>query len=131
MNRAAFGPRPGDLGRVREIGLDAYLEEQLNPETIDESPAVAWRLWSLDTLQVDTDFRYDLPKEQVQAELQQAAVVRAVYSARQLQQVMVDFWSDHFNVSQLKGDSAFLKTADDEEVIRRYALGKFRDLLWA
>src|SRR5262249_49371997 len=83
------------------------------------------------TLQTDTDFRFEFPKEQVQAELQQAAVVRAVYSRCQLQEVMVDFWSDHFNVSQRKGDSAFFKTADDEAVIRRHALGKFRDLLEA
>src|SRR5439155_17155836 len=108
-----------------------YLEEQLHPEQMEESPAVAWRLWPLDTLQVDTDFRFEFPKEQVQAELQQAAVIRAVYSRRQLQQVMVDFWTDHFNISQLKGDSAFMKTTDDAEVIRRHALGKFRDLLWA
>jgi uncharacterized protein (DUF1800 family) len=131
LNRAAFGPRPGDLRRVQEIGLDAYIEEQLAPETIEESPAVGWRLWGLDSLQVDTDFRFNLPKEQVQAELQQAAVVRAVYSRRQLQEVMVDFWTDHFNISQRKGDSAFMKTADDDVVVRKHALGKFSDLLRA
>jgi uncharacterized protein (DUF1800 family) len=131
LNRAAFGPRPGDLARVREMGLDGWVEEQLAPEKIEESRAVGWRLWRLDTLQVDTNFRFEIPKEQVQAELQQAAVVQAVYSRRQLQEVMVDFWTDHFNVSQLKGDSAFLKTTEDIEVIRRRALGKFRELLWA
>jgi uncharacterized protein (DUF1800 family) len=131
VSRTSFGPRPGDLKRAREIGLEAYLEERLHPERLEESPAVAWRLWPLDTLQVDTDFRFEFPKEQVQSELQQAAVIRAVYSRRQLQEVMVDFWSDHFNISQLKGDSAFFKTADDDAVIRRHALGKFRDLLRA
>jgi uncharacterized protein (DUF1800 family) len=131
LNRAGFGPRPGDMQRVREIGLEAYLEEQLHPERLEESRAVDWRLWRLDTLQADTDFRYEFPKEQVQPELQQAAVVRAVYSRRQLQEVMVEFWTDHFNISQLKGDSAFMKTADDDQVIRRHALGKFRDLLEA
>src|SRR5947209_4874039 len=131
VSRASFGPRPGDLKRVREIGVDAYLDEQLHPEHLEESAAVGWRLWRLDTLQVDTDFRFEFPKEQVQAELQQAAVIRAVYSRRQLQGVMVDFWTDHFNISQLKGDSAFLKTADDDAVIRRHALGKFHDLLLA
>jgi uncharacterized protein (DUF1800 family) len=131
VKRTSFGARPGDVKRIREIGIDAYLEEQLHPERLEESPAVAWRLWHLDTLQVDTDFRFEFPKEQVQAELQQAAVIRAVYSQHQLQEVMVDFWSDHFNVSQLKGDSAFFKTADDDAVIRRHALGKFRDLLAA
>src|SRR5207245_2169236 len=133
VHRTSFGPRPGDLKRIREIGLDAYLEEQLHPERLEESPAVAWRLWPLDTLQVDTDFRFEFPKEQVQAELQQAAMIRAVYSRRQLQEVMVDFWSDHFNISQLKGDSAFFKTADDDAVIRRHALGRLRALppAWA
>jgi uncharacterized protein (DUF1800 family) len=131
LNRAAFGPRPGDLERVQQMGLDAYLEEQLHPERIEESTAVGWQLWRLDSLEADTDFRYELPKEQVQVELQQAAVIRARYSRRQLQEVMVDFWTDHFNISQVKGDSAFLKTADDDDVIRRHALGKFRDLLHA
>jgi uncharacterized protein (DUF1800 family) len=130
LNRAGYGPRPGDVARVAEIGLDAYIEEQLHPKRLEESPAIDWRLWTLDSLQVDTDTRFDLPKEQVQAELQQAAVVQAVYSRRQLEQAMVEFWTDHFNVSQLKGDSAFLKTTDDD-VIRRHALGRFRDLLWA
>jgi uncharacterized protein (DUF1800 family) len=131
LNRAAFGPRPGDLAQIQKTGLDGWVDEQLAPEKIEESSAVGWRLWRLDTLQADTDFRFALPKEQVQAELQQAAVVQAVYSRRQLQEVMVDFWTDHFNVSQLKGDSAFLKTTEDVQVIRRHALGKFRDLLWA
>jgi hypothetical protein len=131
LNRAAFGPRPGDLDRVHAIGLDAHLEEQLHPERLEESRAVTGRLWALDTLQVDTDFRFDFPKEQVQAELQQASVLRAVYSRRQLQEVMTQFWSDHFNVSQLKGDAAFMKTAEDEAVIRHHALGRFRDLLRA
>jgi uncharacterized protein (DUF1800 family) len=131
VNRTSFGPRPGDLQRVRRIGVDAYLEEQLHPEHLEESPAVAWRLWPLDTLQVDTDCRFEFPKEQVQAELQQAAIIRAVYSRRQLHEMMIDFWTDHFNISQLKGDSAFFKTADDDAVIRRHALGRFHDLLMA
>src|SRR5438128_11949743 len=45
ISRTSLGPRPGELKRTREIGLDAYLEEQLHPEHLDESPAVAWRLW--------------------------------------------------------------------------------------
>src|SRR5437899_2068049 len=45
VSRTSFGPRPGELTRVREIGLNAYLEEQLHLERLEESPAVAWRLW--------------------------------------------------------------------------------------
>src|SRR5690349_19725510 len=79
LNRAAFGPRPGDVAALLAVGLDEWVVEQLAPEKIEESHAVGWRLWRLDSLQVDTDFRFDIPKEQVQAELQQAAVVQAVY----------------------------------------------------
>src|SRR5206468_2637550 len=129
LRRSSFGVCPGELTHARSIGVDTYLEEQFHPDHLEESKAVDWRLWRLDTLQVDTDFRYEFPKEQVQAELQQAAVIRATHSRRQLQEVMVDFWTDHFNISQRKGDGAFLKTADDDAVIRRHALGKFRDLL--
>jgi uncharacterized protein (DUF1800 family) len=51
-----------------------------------------------------------------------------VYSRRQLLEVMVEFWTDHFNIDQSKADCRWLKTIDDSE-IRRHALGKFRDLL--
>ena len=55
-------------------------------------------------------------------------MLRAVYSRRQLLEVMVEFWTDHFNIDQSKADCRWLKTTDDGE-IRRHALGKFRDLL--
>src|SRR5436309_3149158 len=51
VRRTSYGARVGELGRIRQIGLDAYLEEQLHPEHLDETPAVGWRLWRLDTLQ--------------------------------------------------------------------------------
>src|SRR5215212_3532556 len=52
MNRASFGPRPGELARVRESGLEACVGEQLHAQPRGESPAVVWRVGSLDTLQV-------------------------------------------------------------------------------
>src|ERR1041384_25647 len=52
-----------------------------------------------------------------------AAVLRAVYSERQLYEVMVGFWSDHFNIDPGKGDCRWLKAWDDRAVIRKYALG--------
>ncbi|MFN3650315.1 MAG: DUF1800 domain-containing protein [Armatimonadota bacterium] len=138
LNRAAFGPRPGDLERVREIGTDAYLEEQLSPETIDESRAAWMRLLPLDTLNMDAsdaqDFEMatypEVGQGQAAIELQQACVLRAVYSSRQLEQVMVELWTDHFNVSQLKAECSWLKTVDDRQ-IRKHALGRFRDLVSA
>src|SRR5205085_6986701 len=134
LNRIAFGPSPQDLARVRQMGLDSYIEEQLGLEQLEnglrgaahETPAATWRLGMLDTLQLQPEDTVDYPKEQVQEELQQAAVLRAVYSRWQLRELMVDFWNDHLNVSQTKGDSPFFKTPYDAEVIRANALGRFR-----
>jgi uncharacterized protein (DUF1800 family) len=58
-------------------------------------------------------------------------LIRAVLSERQLFEVMVQFWSDHFNIDPSKGDAKWLKVADDREVIRKHALGKFPEMLRA
>ena len=136
LNRTAYGPRPGDLERVREMGIHAYLEEQLSPASVPETRAGWMRLLPMDTLDMDSADAGDwetsqyppLGKGPVSMELQQACLLRAVYSARQLQEVMVEFWSDHFNITQLKLECSWLKTVDDR-LIRKHAFGKFRDLL--
>jgi uncharacterized protein (DUF1800 family) len=64
-------------------------------------------------------------------ELQQGKIIRAVLSERQLNEVLVDFWSNHFNIDVRKGHCRALKVADDRDVIRPHVLGKFRDLLEA
>jgi uncharacterized protein (DUF1800 family) len=138
LNRAAFGPRPGDLERVREMGVDVWLEEQLSPETIEERWAAWVRLMPMDTLDMgamdaedlETAVYPEVGKGQAAVELQTACLLRAVYSARQLQEVMVEFWTDHFNVSQLKAECSWLKTMDDR-LVRKHAMGKFRDLVSA
>ena len=58
-------------------------------------------------------------------------LLRAVYSRRQLFEVMVSFWTDHLNINIEKGDCIYLKPHDDREVVRKHALGKFRDLIRA
>jgi uncharacterized protein (DUF1800 family) len=70
------------------------------------------------------------PRELV-TELQEAKVMRAIYSERQLNEVMVDFWQNHFNVFVGKGADKFLMTAYDRDTIRPHAMGKFKDLLLA
>jgi uncharacterized protein (DUF1800 family) len=65
------------------------------------------------------------------AELSMAKVDRAVYSNRQLQAVMKDFWFNHFNVFANKGDDKWLLTAYERDTIRPHAMGKFQDLLLA
>ena len=71
------------------------------------------------------------PAGVVASELQQAKVMRAIYSERQLLEVMTDFWFNHFNVFQFKNQDAYYTTAYERDVIRPHALGKFYDLLVA
>ena len=163
INRVSFGPRPGDFERVQQMGIDAYIDEQLHPEVIDDR-AVEQRVAALyPTLAMSAGEllqNYPQPKQaaaaqpgnaqklekllaglglqpppqtpaQVVAELQEATIMRAIFSQRQLQQVLVDFWSDHFNIYAYKNADRWLKTVDDREVIRKYAFGKFKDLLQA
>jgi len=138
LSRVTFGPRVEERLRVAEIGLNEWLEEQLAHESIDDQ-SLHWRLQNFETLTMSAaelaDWSEglfdDVDKQSVPRELARATLIRQVYSRRQLYEVMVEFWTDHFNISVEKGDCWFLKTVDDREVIRPHALGKFRDLLWA
>jgi uncharacterized protein (DUF1800 family) len=71
------------------------------------------------------------PVTVVNGELMQSKLLRATYSERQLQEVMTDFWFNHFNVFIGKGADRYLVTGYERDVIRPHALGKFRDLLLA
>ena len=69
--------------------------------------------------------------QRIVAELSMAKMTRAVYSERQLQEMMVDFWYNHFNVFAAKGADRWLITEYERDAIRPHAMGKFRDLLGA
>src|SRR5256884_2841555 len=71
------------------------------------------------------------PPQFMTGELQMSRIIRAVYSERQLQEVMVDFWTNHFNVYAAKGADRWLLTSYDRDTIRPHTLGKFYDLLLA
>jgi len=71
------------------------------------------------------------PQAVVQGELTQAKLLRAIYSERQLDEVMTDFWMNHFNVFINKGADRYMLTSYERDVIRAHALGKFKDLLVA
>src|SRR5215472_12649729 len=120
LDRLAFGPTREDFGHVKSIGIERYIAEQLDPKAISEPPMLAERLARLETLRLDPIelfVRYGpaLPgggakpspdevkarREAAQIILREAAearVLRALYSPRQLNEVMVDFWFNHFNV---------------------------------
>ncbi|HYX40467.1 MAG TPA: DUF1800 domain-containing protein, partial [Pyrinomonadaceae bacterium] len=69
--------------------------------------------------------------QQLVTELQRAALLRAVYSERQLSELTVDFWENHFSIYAQKDADRWLLTSFDRDAIRPYALGRFRDLLGA
>jgi uncharacterized protein (DUF1800 family) len=226
LNRLAYGPRPGDLDRVKQMGLAKWIDQQLNPKSLDDS-AVEARLREYPTLgmsnaqlmaqypnpqqaakraglspeelkaqqiaqkqadaavasmlndmqdqeklaQVNGDTPQgamkatsDAPSpmkqnpstpsaarkdslsvdpnavpqaisddskrpQRVVEELAMAKVTRAIYSDRQLQQVMDDFWFNHFNVFAGKGEVKWYLTSYERDVIQPNALGKFKDLI--
>jgi len=174
LNRLAFGPRPGDVDRVRAIGLDKWIDLQLHPDHVPD-PAMAARLAPLRTLRLSTGdlvARYEVPPEarkEIQAkraelgdnaseeqmrearrefmrkyrgemdgtpqdvvqELQSAKILRAAYSERQLDEVMADFWLNHFNVFAGKGPVKFMIAEYERDTIRPHAWGRFEDLLRA
>ena len=138
LNRLTFGPRPEERQRVAEIGLAGWIEEQLAPESVSDS-ACNFRLRNLSTLGMSaadlhgiSDEIFDnMDRQKVPRELRTATLLRQTYSRRQLHEVVTEFWSDHFNITTEKNDCFYLKTVDDREVIRKHALGSFRDLVWA
>src|SRR5437762_6600335 len=228
LNRLGFGARPGDIERVKAIGLENYINQQLNPEKINDAIADA-RIKDLSTLSMSTAELYEKypqpgqllrqlqrrgelpadlaaaqanrvkgganatpnvanapksgdkmagemqgpemakegqpktnaaqpnadaanpmdnpeyrkavrdyfeqnnlrPPQFMTGELQMSRILRAVYSERQLQEVMVDFWTNHFNVFAGKGADRWLLTSYDRDTIRPHTLGKFYDLLLA
>src|SRR6266571_2466173 len=153
LNRTSFGPTREEVQKVNRLGIRAYLDEQLSPERIPDS-LVEEKLAQLKTMRLSTRELVELyppPKvarqqtgqqptmlqQQMQGprfiilELQQARLLRAVYSQRQLYEVMADFWSNHFNIFAAKGADRWLTTAYDRDTIRPHALGRFKDLLRA
>ncbi|HWP57196.1 MAG TPA: DUF1800 domain-containing protein [Candidatus Acidoferrales bacterium] len=146
LNRVTFGATVGDLREVQRLGIEGYLEQQLHPETIADS-LVETKLASLKTLRLTSRELLELypPPKEAQAmpsagmqgprfvifELQRSRLLRAVYSQRQLFEMMVDFWTNHFNVFAGKGADRWLITSYDRDTIRPHALGRFRDLLVA
>jgi uncharacterized protein (DUF1800 family) len=130
LSRAGFGPWPGDLDRVRGMGTEAWIEDQLRPDGIDDT-LCDLRARRFETLELEPGTCYEFKKPVLRDELTRHRLIRATYSKRQLFEVMVEFWSDHFNIYLEKGDCIYLKPADEREVIRAHALGRFRDLVRA
>ena len=155
LNRVAYGPRRSDWQKAQELGAGGYIRWQLEPEGIDDS-RVHDALSALPTLTMDIGELYrDYPPPQVAErlmrqdeeldeearrrlaqqsriplqELGAARMLRAVESNRQLTEVLVDFWFNHFNVFSGKGQVRYLLSTYERDVIRPHVLGSFRRLL--
>jgi uncharacterized protein (DUF1800 family) len=131
LNRWTFGATPGEYARVAAMGADAFLEEQLAPEKIDDSLCDRATARFSECWWEPLGEAYEEDSEYLTPVLRRVAVLRAIYSRRQLFEVMCEFWSDHFNIDPGKGDCRYNKISDDRLVIRDHALGNFRELLRA
>ena len=130
LSRAAYGPWPGDIEAVSKMGKDAWIEEQLNPEKIDDK-ACDLRARRFETIHMEPGACYEFKKNVLRDDIVRHTLLRSIYSKRQLFEVMVAFWTDHINIYLDKGDCIYLKPSDDRLVIRNHAFGKFRDLIRA
>jgi uncharacterized protein (DUF1800 family) len=164
LNRLTFGARPGDVDRVRRMGVDRWIARQLGPEDVEDgeverflsryptltmSPAELMREYPTPAMLVgrgrgarDSAARPRMSSQdsaalrraaqasrRILAELQTAKVARAVMSERQLEEVMVDFWENHFSIFGGKGPERYFLASYDRDAIRPHAMGRFRDLL--
>jgi hypothetical protein len=131
LNRLTWGVRPEDLQNINEMGIEGYIDWQLQPEIIADPKVeefVAGRRilnMSWQELALIASQQYD----RILETMIWGRIFRATYSEHQLYELMVEFWTDHFNIpiADLLAD----KTIDDREVVRAHALGHFRDLLFA
>jgi uncharacterized protein (DUF1800 family) len=131
LNRLTFGPIAGDYERVSKMGVAAFIEEQLEPEKIDDGLCNRATARFCDLWGDPLGEHYEEDDEALPPILRRVTTLRAIYSRRQLFEVMCEFWSDHFNIDPGKGDCRWSKPSDDRDVIRKHALGNFRDMLRA
>jgi hypothetical protein len=139
LSRISFGVNPEEYELATGMGYEAYLDRQLDLEAIDDGALENRLAADLPTLGMSLAellewFRDRENRErrfQAFREFQFATIARAVYGKRQLFEVMVEFWGNHFAVNALDGPLTTFKPWEDREVMRRHALGRFRDLLQA
>lgn len=134
LKRTSFGVHRDSLSAMQSLGIDAYLEYQLDHLSISDGDleTTIQTLFPLST-QTPAELITGFPNNIGSVALQMvgATQYRQIFSERQLYEVMVEFWSDHFNIHLLNGFGPVLKPEDDRTVIRAHALGNFRDLLGA
>lgn len=137
LRRATFGPSPASIAEIRRLGATAWLDRQLSPSAITDQVAeeVVARLplARLSAAEIRSRVSAGTLKQyswDPMWQLSWAAVARAIWSERQLLEVMADFWSNHLNVTCPHGD-VWDSRIDYDTMIRQNALGTFAGLLKA
>jgi len=156
LNRISFGPSPGDIRYVQKVGMQKFIDEQLNPQLyrdpIDSSNSNEFanlngdsitlmhqfREFSKEIKQLKNEHRDQEAREESIAYFarttdayRKARLIRAINSPRQLEEVMTEFWYNHFNVFSNKVLDLPLVGPYEEQAIRPFALGKFKQLVQA
>ncbi len=152
LTRLGFGPSGDDVALVTQIGVDNYIQQQLHPEKIPLPEELQQQLAQFRTLGESTTDLFlqdrELTRERKEAEAgdkqaikqqigepsreaRDARLLRGIESPRQLEETLVDFWFNHFNVFQGKEIDRVFVGAYERDAIRPYVLGRFRDMLEA
>lgn len=129
--RLSFGQTPALLAEIRSVGITAWIDQQLAWESIDDSAVTAMLASYPRSLMTAAEITALGSTFRTRSELAAATITRAVWSRRQLHEVLVEFWSNHLNIDLNHDPSTRHKPADDRDVIRRYSLGRFADMLVA
>ncbi len=144
LSRMGFGATAAQrdefraLGNTDEARLQAYVEQQLVPASIDDSACdeklaahgfttLSKSLAQLWADHVKGDAGRSLPAEEVE----KAAFIRAIHSKRQLKELLANYWHDHFNVYAWDYSISPVFVHYDRDVIRKHLLGNFRQMLEA
>jgi hypothetical protein len=136
LARTGYGPDAWSQARIEAIGVAAYIDEQLAPATLPD-PMIDVLLATRPTLSLGYEqllAAYPLDGDRAAIpllELIEMKILRSVHSRRQLEQVLVDFWFDHFNVFAVDAITLHAVVPYERDAIRPHVLGRFEDMLRA
>ncbi|WP_426509279.1 DUF1800 domain-containing protein [Dactylosporangium sp. McL0621] len=136
-SRLTFGPNAKVISDINKLGINAWIDKQLKPETIAltrgeqkaDAELVTYAM-SYDQLKAQRD---DLDKKGIHADDQNVryAIAKQIFSDRQLFEMMVDFFQDFLHVAAFHDGNELTRAAFDRDVIRKYALGNYVDMFVA
>lgn len=133
LRRTTYGATPELVAQVRRLGPQVWLEQQLDPASLPDPvcDAVLTRLPLASMTAAQLRAELDVGAWDAMQEVVMATIVRSAWSTRQLFEVVVDFWSNHLNVTCPSSDVWDTRGVEDREVVRRHALGRYSDMLVA